>query len=85
MKNETLKKIGLRIKQLRRENGLTQTDLAKKVGYTEKSSISYIEHGRIDLPLSKLEAFAQVFNCSLAHIVDFSHLNIKSGGKNGCT
>lgn len=50
-----------RIKRLRQDRGWTQTALAEKMGYSDKAVISKIEHGEIDLPLSKVEAFANVF------------------------
>ena len=34
---------GERIKQRRKELGMTQAELAKKTGYTDKSSIAVIE------------------------------------------
>lgn len=43
---------------------MTQTDLAKKLGYTDKSMISKIENGSIDLPQSKIISFAEVLNIS---------------------
>ena len=50
------------IKRLRTENGMTQEELAMKTGYTDRSSIARIEAGQIDLPHSKIIAFASVFN-----------------------
>lgn len=41
---------------------MTQTDLAKKMGYADKSMIAKIEKGLIDLPQSKIIAFAKVLN-----------------------
>ncbi len=52
------------IKHRRKELGMTQTDLAKKLGYTDKSMISKIENGSIDLPQSKIISFAEVLNIS---------------------
>ena len=46
------------IKNRRKELGMTQSELAKKLGYTDKSMISKIENGAIDLPQSKIIAFA---------------------------
>lgn len=46
--------------KLRREAlGLSQDELAKRVGYTGKSMISKIESGQVDLPYSKILAFAE--------------------------
>lgn len=48
------------IKSYREKLGLSQTELAEKIGYTSKTTISKIEAGKIDLPQSKIEAFAKV-------------------------
>ena len=46
------------IKKRRLELQLTQTDLATKLGYADKSMIAKIEKGLVDLPQSKILAFA---------------------------
>lgn len=46
------------IKKLREEKNLSQDDLAKLTGYTSRSSIAKIEKGEVDLPQSKIIAFA---------------------------
>ena len=47
------------IKKYRLERHLTQTELAEKTGYSDKSMIAKIENGKIDLPQSKIEQFAE--------------------------
>ena len=47
------------IKKRRLELGMTQTELAQAVGYSDKSAIAHIESGRTDLTQSKVEAFAR--------------------------
>lgn len=47
------------IKSRRVELGITQEELAKKTGYADKSIISRIEAGKVDLPQSKIETFAE--------------------------
>ena len=47
------------IKSRRLELGLTQSQLAEKLGYADKSMIAKIEAGQVDLPLSKISAFAK--------------------------
>lgn len=64
-----LTEMGLRIKNRRIENGLTQSELAEKTGYKEKSSIAHIEHGEVDIPQSKIEVFARVLNCTPAYLM----------------
>lgn len=46
------------IKKFRLQNGMSQVELAKLTGYTDRSSIAKIEKGLVDLSLSKIEAFA---------------------------
>ena len=46
------------IRKFRIEHKMSQDTLAKLTGYTSRSSIAKIEKGEVDLPLSKIEAFA---------------------------
>lgn len=48
------------IKARRIELGLTQQELAEKMGYTNRSSIAKIENGAVDLSQSKIIQFAKV-------------------------
>ena len=57
-----MKKLYANIKALRKANGWSQEDLAKRMGYTDRSMIAKIESGLVDLAESKIMAFAQVFN-----------------------
>jgi len=57
------------IKNLRVENQLTQTELADKTGYSDKSMIAKIEKGQIDLPQSKIEQFAEALNVTPAYLM----------------
>lgn len=52
------------IKQLRETQGMSQDDLAKLTGYTNRSSIAKIEKGEVDLPRSKIIAFAKALKTS---------------------
>ncbi len=54
---------GERIKQRRKELGMTQAELAKKTGYTDKSTIAVIESGKNNLRQSKIQAFADALDC----------------------
>lgn len=58
-----------RIRELRKERGWSQADLAEKVGYADKSMISRIENGKIDLKLPQLEEFAKVFGVPSSELV----------------
>lgn len=63
-------KIGLKIKNLRETCGLSQTELALKVGYKDKTSIAKIEKGLVDLPQSKLSAFSAAFKVNTSYWFD---------------
>lgn len=52
------------IKEKRLLLGMTQTDLAKKLGYSDKSMIAKIEKGQVDLPQSKILDFAKALDVS---------------------
>lgn len=57
------------IKNRRCEIGMSQDELAKAVGYTDRSSIAKIEAGKIDLPQSKIAAIANALKCSPAYLM----------------
>ena len=46
------------IRKLRQDKKMTQDELAKLTGYTDRSSIAKIERGDVDLPQSKILLFA---------------------------
>ena len=51
--------IGKRIKEKRESLGMTQEELASKLGYKNKSSIAKIETGTNDIVQSKVVEFAK--------------------------
>ena len=55
-------KLYANIKKRRKELGLTQTELAELVGYKDKTAVAHIEKGDIDLPQSKIVAFAEALS-----------------------
>lgn len=57
------------IKERRKALGMTQTELAEKTGYTNKSSIASIESGKVDLPQSKILEFAKALDCTPAQLM----------------
>lgn len=61
--------IGYRIKILREENGLSQEELAKRLGYKSRTSIHKIEQDITDLPLSKVNEFSQALNTTPAYLM----------------
>lgn len=61
--------LGGRLRQLRREKGLTLKELAESIGKTE-SYLSRVEHNRIDLTLSTLKEIADQLGRPIVHLLD---------------
>ena len=61
--------VGKNILLLRKHLGLTQEELAKKMGYKSKSTINKIELGINDIPQSKIVQFAQVLGTTPAYLM----------------
>jgi transcriptional regulator with XRE-family HTH domain len=56
--------IGCQIKQKRLEQFMSQEELAKALGYTNRSSINKIEIGRSNIPTDKIAKMAEVLGVS---------------------
>lgn len=61
--------IGKRIKEQREKIGMTQQELADRVGYAAKSSISLVESGRVQPPFDKILEIAQCLNCEPSYLL----------------
>ena len=61
--------IGKRIREKREKLGMTQEELASKLGYKNKSSIAKIETGANDIVQSKVVEFANILNTSVAYLM----------------
>ena len=61
--------IGQKIRQRRIELGLSQTELAKRAGYADKTGISKIESGDRDLNSEKIALFARVLDMDPAELL----------------
>lgn len=73
--------IGTRIREKREAIGMTQEELAFKLGYKNKSSIAKIETGANDIVQSKVIEFANVLNTTVAYLMGWEKNNISSGKK----
>ena len=58
---------GERLKKLRKEKKLKQTDIASFLGITSRNYQDY-EYGKVDPPTSKTIALADYFNVSLDYL-----------------
>lgn len=65
--------IGKRIKEKREALGMTQEELASKLGYKNKSSIAKIETGTNDIVQSKVAEFATVLDTTVAYLMGWDN------------
>lgn len=72
----TAKETGERIKARRQELRMTQDQLAEKIGYHGKSTISHIEKGDFDMSQSKIVAIAEALQTTPDYI-----LGLKNGAE----
>lgn len=60
-----------RIKKRREELGLSQEELAHRMGYRSRSSINKIELGLNDIPQSKISKFAEALETTEVYLLGF--------------
>lgn len=70
MKQQILIQFGQRIRQLRRERGLTQEQLAELTGF-HHNYIGMVERGERNPALANIETFARAFDLSLSELFIF--------------
>lgn len=58
-----------RIRERRIQLGLSQEDLAVKMGYKSRSTINKIESGAVDIARNKIEKFAEVLNTTPSYLM----------------
>jgi transcriptional regulator with XRE-family HTH domain len=69
-KRETPHKLARKLKQIRDRAGLTQTEIAKKLGVKDRASISQFESGKIEPPLPVLLRYARLAGISTDVLID---------------
>ena len=65
-----------RIRKLRTDAGMTQDDLAKAMGYKDRSMITKIEAGRVDISQKKVEEFAKALGTTSAYLMGWEEDNV---------
>lgn len=66
--------VGDRIRHKRKELGLTQEELAKKLGYKSRSSVNKMETSR-ELPLKKVKMMANILECDPSYLMGWTGTN----------
>lgn len=61
--------IGERIKRRRIELGWSQRELAKKMGYSDNSTLARIEQGKVDVYQNKVVQFSNVLGVSIPFLM----------------
>lgn len=59
-----------RIRDLRIERNMSQDDLAKAMGYSDRSMITKIEGGKVDISQKKIVAFAEALGTTPRYLMD---------------
>lgn len=65
-------KLGRQIRRLREQLGMSQEELAKKLGYKSKSSINKVETGSQGLTQSKIMRFAEALQTTPGELLDWA-------------
>ena len=65
--------IGIKIREYREKLGMSQEELALKLGYKSRSTINKIEMGINDITQSKIIAFAKALNTTPDSLMDFGY------------
>lgn len=69
--------IGDRIKMRRLELGLTQEELAKRMGYKSKSTINKVEAGINDVNMSTTKRYAKALETTVAYLMGWVDISDK--------
>ena len=63
--------IGEKIKKRRMELGMSQRELARRMGYSDNSTLARIEQGKVDVYQNKIVEFSKVLGVSIAYLMDW--------------
>lgn len=64
--------IGDRVRELREEKGMTQQELAERLGYKHKSSLAHIENNERDIPRSMVVKLADILETTPAYLMGWT-------------
>ena len=67
--------IGKRIRSRREQLGMTQEELASRLGYKSKTTIAKIENGTNDIVQSKVTEFDKVLDTTPAYLMGWTQLD----------
>ena len=73
--------IGTRIRERRIELGMSQDELAEKMGYKSRSTIAKIERGVNDVVQSNIVKFSEILNTSIAYLMGWDNNEVETAQK----
>lgn len=71
--------VGDRIKEIRTERGLSQIDLATKVGISKQSLYKYENNIVTNIPSDKIEAIAEILRVDPGYLMGWAKLRTANG------
>lgn len=74
MKSEMLKKFGEKVRETRKEKGLSQEELGFKANL-HRTYIGMIERAEKNITLTNVEKIAKALNVSINYLLDFNNGN----------
>lgn len=75
-REDAKRRYGENLKRLRIARGMSQEELAKALGYTNRSSINKIEIGRSNIPTDKIARTAEVLGVSPLELFDTTETEV---------
>lgn len=75
MDGENFMNLYEKIKMLRKQKKISQEKLAALTGYSDRSSITKIEQGKVDLPETKIKLFANALGTTPAYLLGWENEN----------
>ena len=67
--------MGKKIRDRRKELKMSQTELAHRTGYADKSAISKIEHDAVELGQKGILKFAKVLDIDYRYLMDWTDIH----------
>lgn len=69
--NIKMDQLYINIRNRRKDLGMTQTELANKIGYTDRSMIAKIESGKVDISLLTFHKIANALDVDPKELLNY--------------
>ena len=75
MKDQLLTRIGKRLKNYRRAEGLTKEEVAAELGISPATLGAY-ERGDREIRMDKVKELARIYNTTIAELTDYKNIEL---------